>query len=182
MSLHGVLEAAGALKPGHTQFRSGGHADGWVEKGQIIHDAARLDDLAAAQARQIQQAFPTADLLVGAPACGAVLASFIARHLRLPVAYVLADAGPQWHRMHVPGAGRQVVYVDDLICTGTGAKDVLGFLKRDGHHVLGISAWSSRVPLPDLVTLGPPPFRTFPAGTCPQCRAGAPLRWVDVRE
>lgn len=182
MKLRAFLEECGALRQGHTHFRSGGHADGWVEKGEVVRHAARLDTLAAAQARQIQQAFGTADLLVGAPACGAVLASFVARHLHLPVAYVQLDAEPHWHRMHVPGARRKVVYIDDLICTGAGTRDVLAFVRQAGHAVLGVSAWSSRVPLPDLVTLGPAPFQTFSPDRCPHCAAGEPAQWTGVRE
>ncbi|MFB9991586.1 orotate phosphoribosyltransferase [Deinococcus oregonensis] len=138
--------------------------------------------MASAQARHISAAFPEATLLVGAPACGAVLASFVARHLQLPVAYVLTDDPLRWHRMHVPLAGQRAVYVDDLICTGEGAHEVVQFLNQDGHHVLGISCWVSRVPLESLITLEPPPFQTYAVGECPLCRAGQPLTYSGVRE
>lgn len=132
LDLSELLEKRGALRRGHTVFRNGLHADGWIEKGELVRDPVTLDALAAVQAAGLGAAFPNATLLVGAPACGAVLASFVARHLGLPVAYVLTGADPGWHRMHVPRPGERVVYVDDLICTGTDARAVLAFLRGGG--------------------------------------------------
>ncbi|MDL2345698.1 orotate phosphoribosyltransferase [Deinococcus sp. MIMF12] len=179
-----LLDERGALRFGHTAFRNGLHADGWTEKGELVRDPATLDTVAAVQADSLRAAFPGATLLVGAPACGAVLASFVARHLGLPVAYVLTGERPGWHRMHVPQPGERVVYVDDLICTGTDARAVLAFLRGEGHTVLGVSAWLSRTRLEGerLVTLTEPPFRTFTAAECPLCTAGEGLNWQDVRE
>ncbi|MPY65579.1 orotate phosphoribosyltransferase [Deinococcus sp. SDU3-2] len=172
------------MRPGHTAFRNGLHADGWIEKGEIVRVPATLDAVAAEQAASLRAAFPEATLLVGAPACGAVLASFVARHLGLPVAYVLTGERTGWHRMHIPQPGERVVYVDDLICTGTDARAVLAFLRDAGHTVLGVSAWLSRTRLEGerLVTLTQPPFRTFAAAECPLCAAGEALIWKDVRE
>lgn len=179
-----LLHERGALRRGHTAFRNGLHANGWTEKGEIIRDPVMLDTVAAVQARHLRASFPDATLLVGAPACGAVLASFVARHLGLPVAYVLTGERPGWHRMHVPGPGERVVYVDDLICTGADARAVLAFLRGEGHTVLGVSAWLSRTRLEGerLVTLTGPPFQTFPAPKCPLCAAGEGLSWQGVRE
>ncbi|MXV22030.1 orotate phosphoribosyltransferase, partial [Deinococcus xianganensis] len=131
-----------------------------------------LQEVAQWQAIQIRQAFPQATLLVGAPACGAVLATLVAAELDLPVAYVLTDAELQWHRMHVPPAGEQVVYIDDLIGTGAGAQAVIAYLGNQQHEVLGVSAWLSRVQLSvPMTTLIEPPFETYTVSTCPLCRS-----------
>ncbi|UQN08265.1 phosphoribosyltransferase [Deinococcus sp. QL22] len=172
----------GALRLGHTEFLSGGHADGWVEKGALFSVPQLLEQVASAQAHHIGAAFPEATLLVGAPACGAVLASFVARHLQLPVAYMLTDGSLRWHRMHVPTAGQHAVDVDDLICTGEGAREIVQYLNQEGHHVLGISCWLSRVPLDSLITLEPPPFQTYTVGECPLCQAGQLLTYAGVWE
>ncbi|EYB68359.1 orotate phosphoribosyltransferase [Deinococcus phoenicis] len=184
MDLLNVLEERGALRRGHTVFRNGRHADGWTEKGDVFRDPAALDAVAAAQAASLRAAFPDTTLLVGAPACGAVLASFVGRHLGLPVAYVLTGPHPGWHRMNLPAPGQQAVYVDDLICTGTDARAVLAFLRRAGHTVSGVSAWLSRTPLAGerLVTLSGAPFQTSAAEACPLCRAGVEVAFRDVRE
>lgn len=179
MDLLARLEERGALRRGLTQFRNGLVSDGWIEKGEVIRDPLLLDEIAAQQARAIATAFPQATLLVGVPACGAVLAAFVARHLKLPVAFPLLQPVPAWHRMHVPPAGQRVVYVDDLICTGTDARAVLNFLRGSGHHVEGVSAWISRVPLPGerLVTLADAPFQNHAPGSL----SGTPV-YTDVRE
>lgn len=184
LDLPALLAERGALRRGHTAFRTGLHADGWTEKGEVVRDPVLLDAVAAAQAASLSAAFPGATLLVGAPACGAVLASFVARHLALPVAYVLTGPDPTWHRMHVPPPGERVVYVDDLICTGSDARAVLAFLRREKHAVLGVSAWLSRTVLEGerLDTLTEPPFRTFAAAGCPLCAADERLVFRDVRE
>jgi len=184
LDLARLLEERGALRRGHTLFRNGLHGDGWTEKGEVVRDPVTLDAVAAVQAAQLRAAFPDATLLVGAPACGAVLASFVARHLGLPVAYVLTGPEVGWHRMHVPRPGERVVYVDDLICTGTDARAVLAFLRSAGHTVLGVSAWLSRTELEGerLDTLMGAPFQTFAAGACPLCAADEGLAFRDVRE
>lgn len=161
MDLLALLEERGAVRRGLTHFKNGLVSDGWIEKGAVIRDPALLDQVAAFQAQAIAQTFPTATLLVGIPACGAVLASFVARHLNLPVAFPTLQPEPAWHRMNAPKAQERVVYVDDLICTGTDARAVLNFMLSEGLHVLGVSAWISRVDLPGetLITLADAPFQ-----------------------
>ncbi|WP_235610149.1 orotate phosphoribosyltransferase [Deinococcus aerius] len=184
VDLLGLLAERGAFRRGHTVFRHGLHADGWIEKGELMRDPAGLDEVAAMQAEALHAAFPGATLLTGAPACGAVLASFVARHLHLPVAFPLTGEAMGWHRMHIPEPGGRVVYVDDLVCTGTDARAVLAFLRREGHTVLGVSAWLSRTPLDGerLATLTQAPFQTFPADGCPLCQMGVPVMFRGVRE
>ena len=177
MDLLALLEERGAVRRGLTHFKNGLVSDGWIEKGAVIHDPVLLDQVAAMQAQAIAGAFPTATLLVGVPACGAVLASFVAGHLNLPVAFPTLHPQPAWHRMHVPQAGERVVYVDDLICTGSDARAVLAFLRGEGLHVLGVSAWISRAELPGehLITLADAPFRNHAS------LPGTPV-YTNVRE
>ena len=178
-----LLKESGALRPGHTAFRSGAHADGWVEKGNIFRDSRLLSRVAGWQAAQIAQTFKDMTLLVGAPACGGTLASFVGLHLDLPVAYVLTDEPLCWHRMHVPSSPQRIVYIDDLICTGRGTRAVVKFLQDEGHEVLGGSAWLSRTALELLlVTLDGHPFHTFTAEHCPLCRQSEEIVWHGVRE
>lgn len=176
-----LLQACGALRPGLTHFRNGLIGDGWIEKGEVMRDPAQLDRVAAWQAQAIAGQFPGATLLVGAPACGAVLAAFVARHLECPVAFLTLQPAPAWHRMHVPGSGHRAVYVDDLICTGKDAQTAAAFLRSQGLTVLGVSTWISRTSLggEQLHTLAPPPFQTWAASTGPL--AGPPL-YTDIRE
>lgn len=178
-----LLEESGALRPGHTAFRSGAHADGWVEKGNIFRDSRVLSRVAEWQAAQIAQTFKEATLLVGAPACGGTLASFVGLHLGLPVAYVLTEEPLHWHRMHVPSPPQRIVYIDDLICTGQGTRTIVKFLQDEGHEVLGVSAWLSRTTLDlPLSTLDRSPFHTFAIDACPLCRQSEEVIWSSIRE
>jgi orotate phosphoribosyltransferase len=174
-------------RDGHTVFRNGLHADGWLEKGESVRDPAQLDNLAKAQAEQIQTQWPTADLVVGASQCGAVLAAFVARHLALPVAFVnWQDGQMTFHRMDVPASPQRVVLVDDLISTGTDARSLVDGMRQAGHTVLGLSVWTVRdtAILPDvpLLTLWPHPYQTWTASSCPLCGVGEGVRWEEVRE
>lgn len=179
-----LLRQAGALRPGHTALQGGAHTDGWIDKGAVMRDPGTLDEVALLQAGQLRRAWPDATLLVGLPACGAVLASFVGRHLRWPVAYLLDDEEVTWHRMHVPAAPQQVVIVDDVISTGRGVRRAAAFLRTQGHVVLGASAWVCRAELAelDVVAMTPPPYRTVGAPECPDCAQGQAVVHVGVRE
>lgn len=89
MNLLALLEDRGAFQRGHTAFRNSLPANGWVGKGNLFRDPALLDEVAAVQSEHLRVAFPEMTLPVGAPACGAVLASLVAQRLHLPVACVL---------------------------------------------------------------------------------------------
>lgn len=181
MELLQLLEECGGIRRGLTHFRNGLYSNGWIEKGSVFSHPARLDVVAQEQAKTIAQAFPGATLVVGAPACGAVLASFVAQHLGKAVAYLSLHPEPVWHRMNIPAIPEKVVYVDDLICTGTDARAALAFLRGQGHEVLGVSAWLSRAEMQGekLMTLAQAPFRNFAREDLP---AAAKILFEDVRE
>lgn len=184
MNIFKLLKDGGGMTYGHTQFRNGLHTDGWIEKGAIVRQPQVLDAVAKTQASQIESAFPEATLLVGAPACGAVLAAFVGRYLGLPLAFVNGEGDNiAWHRMNIPTSPQKIVFVDDLICTGQGTATMLEFCTQQGHSVLGVSAWMSRVKLSvPLLTLADMPFQTYTAAHCPLCEQQMPLIGKDVRE
>jgi orotate phosphoribosyltransferase len=172
---------------GHTAFKNGWHGDGWLEKGVLVRDPARLYTLLKHQANAIKKHFPQTELIVGIPACGAVVASFVAAHLELPLALtVTVQENLEFHRMHIPKPGLKAVLVDDLIFSGSDARAHLQFLSDHGLEVLGISAWVSRVGTEldgvPLATLMPAPFQTFSAANCPLCLQAEAIRWQDIRE
>lgn len=174
-------------REGHTVFRNGLHASGWLEKGEVVRDPMQLDKVARVQAEQLQAHWPNADLIVGASQCGAVLAAFVARHLALPIAFVnLQDGQMLFHRMNVPVAPQRVVLVDDLISTGSDARQLVAGFRQAGHPVLGLSVWTVRqtahLPAVPLLTLWPHPYQTWSAPVCPLCAAGESVRWAEVRE
>ena len=172
---------------GHTAFRNGLHGDGWLEKGALVRDPARLNLLLKHQATAIVKHFPQTELIVGIPACGAVVASFVAAHLGLPLALTIPiDDQLEFYRMHLPKPGLKAVIVDDLIFSGNDARAHLRFFESYGLEVLGISAWVSRVGTEitgiPVATLMPVPFQTFQASNCPLCAQAEAIRWQDIRE
>jgi orotate phosphoribosyltransferase len=172
---------------GHTIFKNGWHSDGWLEKGVLVRDPARLYTLLKHQANAIRKHFPQTELIVGIPACGAVVASFVAAHLELPLTLTIPVQDQlEFHRMHIPKLGLKAVLVDDLIFSGSDARAHLQFLSDHGLEVLGISAWVSRVGTEldgvPLATLMPAPFQTFSAANCPLCLQAEAIRWQDIRE
>jgi orotate phosphoribosyltransferase len=180
-----ALSDTGALFKGHTAFRNGLHGNGWIEKGVIIREPNRLDRFTQVQAQTIREVWGTPTLVVGAAYCGAVVASFVARHLKTDVAFVNNSSGLlDFHRMHVLAAVQRVVIVDDLICTGTDVRTVAKFLDQLGHDVLGVSAWISRSAVLDLpcLTAGKHPFETYSADTCPLCIQSVPIDFLNIRE
>jgi orotate phosphoribosyltransferase len=182
-----LLREHGGWFAGHTRFRSGEHGNGWLEKGALLRSPHLLRPLLDVQARAVRDAFPMAELIVGAPTCGAVVAAFVAETLGLPLALTMPQAsGLSFHRMHLPERGLKVVFVDDLIFSGRDARAHLAFFAAWGLEPVGVSAWISRVSsgalgVP-LSVLMPAPFVTFEARGCPLCAVGDPVLWQDVRE
>ena len=185
--LEATFRRQGGWMAGHTVFRSLEHGDGWLEKGALVRVPHLMRATLEAQAERVRRDFPAAELIVGAPSCGAVVAAFVAERLNLPLA--ISDEGPDglsFHRMHVPTRGLKTVLVDDLVFSGRDARGHVAFFERFGLEPLGVSAWVSRVG-PDTVgapvsSLMEAPFRTFAAEACPLCQRGEPVVWRGVRE
>lgn len=185
LAVESELRAVGAVFSGHTAFRNGRHGDGWIEKGFVVRRPELLERFTHAQAQQVRAVWPDVSLVVGASYCGAVVATFVARHLGTQVAFVNDDAGQMaFHRMHLPAAGQRALIVDDLIFSGNDVRAVAAFLEGRGDTVLGVSAWLSRAELPThaLLTLGNSVFQTYPGDDCPLCAQGVPVEYADIRE
>lgn len=177
----------GGYFAGHTTFRNGMHGDGWLEKGAIIRDHTVLDSVAEVQARAIQTHFPEADLVLCTGECGAIVASSVARFLKLPLALTVSEGGElNFHRMHVPDSRRRVVFVDDLVFSGTDVRSHIAFLSRIGMTLVGISVWvnrqSDRINGIPVHSLMPPPFSIYAESECPLCAAHEPIVFAEIRE
>lgn len=185
--LTSLFQQNGGWFVGHTAFRNGAHGDGWLEKGAIIRNLARLDSVAEQQAESVALRFPQADLIVCTGECGAVVAAAVARLLDLPLALTVCENEQLYfHRMHIPAPGQRAVLVDDLVFSGTEVRRHIEFLPQVGVTLMGVSAWVNRqsdqiggVPIYSLM---PAPFSIFPAADCPLCRDGVPIVYTGIRE
>lgn len=172
---------------GHTHFRNGDHSNGWIEKGCLIRHPASLDLMTKLQSLQIFQYFPDAQLLIGAPLCGAIVASNVARHLDLSLAVTVQQSNRLlFHRMNVPVQGIKAVLVEDMICSGNDVRTHIQFFEEFGIELLGVSTWINRQPNRiagySIISLLPAPFQNYPETNCPMCLENIPIQYVNVRE
>ncbi len=172
---------------GHTHFRNGDHSDGWIEKGSLIRHPASLDLMTKFQSLKISQYFPEVQLLIGAPLCGAIVASSVARHLDLDLTVTVKQSNKiLFHRMNVPIQGTKAVLVEDMICSGNDVREHIQFFEEFGIELLGVSTWINRQP--DYIagylvsSLLPAPFRNYSEIDCPMCLENIPIQYVNIRE
>lgn len=183
-----ILNNSGCLKEGHTAFRNGSHGNGWIDKSSIVRNPRILDNVAKLQAKVVTSHFSDVEMLVAPIVDGAILASFIARHLGLE--FAMTDKwqdGTKFHKTNIPKPPKKIVFIEDLIFTGESVKYNIEFLRSGGFEILGISAWLNRQinDLEDLKTislLDKSPYDFYSADKCPLCKLNEPIKYEDVRE
>ncbi|MER3482931.1 MAG: hypothetical protein C4332_07010 [Meiothermus sp.] len=136
--LYSLLDVLGGLRLGHTVFKTGGHGDGWIEKGALFSIPKHLRALVRAQVRGVLRAFPQAQMVVSA-----VLATLVRQELGVRLAFTNRDAKGNYgfHRMYQPPPGSLVVPVEDLIFSGRDVRNQAGFFAASGLRLLGVGAW-----------------------------------------
>lgn len=185
-----LIQENGGYFAGHTVFRNGYHAEGWIEKGALIHNPRALDYVSMVQAQHILEHFPDIELVIGTPNCGAIVAHNVARHLNVRLAFTKKDVEVvqtlEFHRMYRPPTGKKVVLIDDMVCTGHDIRQHIRFLQAYGMTLLGISVWMNRqeavIDGITVLELLPMPFAMFPAEDCPLCQQGVEIKYHDIRE
>ncbi len=175
------------LMAGHTVFRTGDHGDGWIEKGSLIRQPSLLEGVINVQAEALKKNFPTAELIVGSSQCGTVVASFMARALNLPLALTTKEEdGLIFNRMHVPKPPLNIVFVDDLVFSGSDLRAHINLFESSGFSLLGFSVWVNRqsdyLNGYPIINLMPAPFQTFTARDCPLCKMGKAVKYTHIRE
>jgi orotate phosphoribosyltransferase len=172
---------------GHTHFRNGNHSDGWIEKGCLIRHPSSLELMTKFQSLQISQYFPQVQLLIGAPLCGVIVASSVARHLDLNLAVTVKQSNKiLFHRMNVPMQGIKAVLVEDMICSGNDVREHIQFFEEFDIELLGVSSWINRQPNRIagylIISLLPAPFQNYSESDCPMCLENIPIQYIDIRE
>lgn len=182
-----ILQERQGWFDGHTRFRSGKHSNGWIEKGCIIRHPSSLNLITKLQASQIFNHFPDAQLLIGAPLCGAIVAGHVARHLDLDLAVTIRQTNGLWfHRMNIPVQGTRAVLVEDMICTGSDVSEHIQFFNEFGIELLGVSTWINRqlnyIAGCLVTSLIPAPFENYSEMNCPMCQSNIPIQYDNIRE
>lgn len=182
-----IFKKYGALHKGHTEFRNGLHADGWIQKDAIVKNPVALDLLTQHQANHIKEKFSKVDIILGPVTGGALIASSVARHLNKEMGVLLIKQDPiKFHPMNIPNKEEKVIIVEDTISSGVDMIRVINFLKENDIKIAGISVWMNRKGLAvkdiTIITLLKNPFSTYSKEDCPLCINGNKLEYADIRE
>ena len=187
MSIEEIIRTSGCLHEGHTEFRNGLHGNGWLEKDIIVRNPKYLDRVSQLQSQQILKEFPKVDLLLGAITGGAIIVSYVAKHLGTEFGIILGKQNPiVFHGMNIPEKGEKVVLAEDIISSGVDMERFVNFLKQSGTDVIGISVWMNRkdneiagIRVIDLLTS---PYELYEKENCPLCKDNIPILFSNVRE
>ena len=176
-----LFERSGAMLSGHFQLSSGRHSDRYVEKSRVLE----RPHVAMILAREIASWYPRIDVVV-APAVGAVALGFAVA--------LAADARSLFSereegRMHlrrgfVVDPGEHALVVEDVVTTGTSAREVFQLVGETGAEVLGVAALidrsteAVRFPLRAILRVQ---ARTWDPVECPMCLRGDPVQTPGSR-
>jgi len=120
---------------GEFVLRSGRIADEYFDKYQFEADPALLDQLAERMAVLIPEG---TDVLAGLEMGGIAVVTALARHARLPTAFVRKQAKQYGTARLAEGAevaGRRVLVVEDVVTSGGQVVISTGELRKLGAHV-----------------------------------------------
>lgn len=175
-----VLEEKGAVLRGHFRLSSGRHSDVFVQKFRVLEHPG----LAQRFGEELSHAFDAKFDVVASPAVGAVVLGFcsaLAAGTRFIFAEREADA-LAFRRGFTIQPHERVLVVEDVITTGSSAREVVDLLKATDGSVVGVGALIDRADpsrtldlgarLQALVTL---PATSWAPDNCPLCAAGQRL-------
>ena len=182
-SVESLFADAGALLDGHFLLKSGRHAGRYLEKFLVLQHPRYGVELCRRFAAALAPYSPT--LVVG-PTTGGVLLSFeTARQLggsvRAAFAEPLEGGGRSLRRGWTVAPSERVVIVDDILTTGASVVETADAVRAAGvePHAATVMVDRSTAPpalgLP-LHALGHVEIPSWPAGACPLCADGVPLR------
>jgi orotate phosphoribosyltransferase len=182
-SVESLFASAGALLDGHFLLKSGRHAGRYLEKFLVLQHPAIGVELCRRMAAALAPYRPT--MVVG-PTTGGVLLSFeTARQLggsvRAAFAEPIEAGGRALRRGWTVGSDERVVVVDDILTTGASLVETIKAVRGSGAEAVAAAVMVDRSTAPvelrtPLHALGRIEIPSWPAGACPLCADGMPLR------
>jgi orotate phosphoribosyltransferase len=170
-----LLEQSGAMLSGHFLLSSGRHSDRYVEKARVLERPQAV----MALAKEMASWYRDVEVVV-APAVGAIVLGFaVAMHADARFLFAEREEGAmRLRRGFRLDPGERALVVEDVITTGTSAREVNDLVERSGAESLGVAALVDR-------SQAPPPFPlravvrveavSWSPDECPLCAAGQPL-------
>ena len=185
-SVEELFEAAGALRTGHFQLKSGRHSDRYLEKFAVLQYPALTVELGRRLADALERHDPT--LVVGPTTGGVLLAFETARQLEARLGRTVRgvfaepmERGTRALRRGWPVApDERVVLVDDILTTGASLAETAAAVRGAGASPLAATVIADRSTGPvdlgcPLGALGRIEIDSWPAESCPACARGEPL-------
>jgi orotate phosphoribosyltransferase len=185
-SIEEIFEAAGALRRGHFQLKSGRHSDRYLEKFAVL----QYPPLAVEIGRRLADALAPHDptLVVGPTTGGVLLAFETARQLEPmlghPVRGVFAEPiarGARALRRGWPVSDDdRIGLVDDILTTGASLVETIEAVRAAGGRPLAAAVIVDRSTGPvelgcALEALGRIEIQSWAPDACPLCGSGQPL-------
>jgi orotate phosphoribosyltransferase len=175
-----VLEKKSAVLRGHFRLSSGRHSDVFVQKFRVLEHPR----LAERFGHDIAALFEGGVDVVASPAVGAIVLGFTTA-LAADARFVFAervDDRMTFRRGFSIQPRERVLVVEDIITTGSSAREVVDAVRAAGGTPVGVGALIDRgdparppdlgVPLRSLVRLD---VTSWPPEECPLCESGAEL-------
>ncbi|HET9581448.1 MAG TPA: orotate phosphoribosyltransferase [Gemmatimonadota bacterium] len=178
------LRARGALLEGHFRLSSGLHSPHYVQCALFLQHPDEAGRSGLALADRLRERISEPPTAVVSPAIGGlILGHELGRALGCRAVWVErgADGRMELRRGFRFEPAERVVVVEDVVTTAGSLREVIQVVEARGARVVGVAALVDRsggrvdweVPAVRLVRLD---AIQLPAGACPQCQAGVPLR------
>lgn len=196
LSTRDIIQHYGGVINGHTQFRTGEHGNGYVEKMKFLQNPLVMQEMGRRIASCFATKRDTIDVVAGPVHMGVVLAYAVAVQLRKPFTLTYKEmrtgegiytGATFFHRAGAPKIGSRVLFIDDFIATGNDLRRNMTFFLSQQMRVAGVGVIGMRpIDLSDL-HLDLRALETFllwkkSAANCELCQSGVPLAHTNIRE
>ncbi len=179
----GLLEVAGSLRKGHFALSSGRHSDTYLQCALALQwpDVAELlgEGLATSWRDRV-------DVVVAPAMGGVVIGHEVSRALGVRMVFAERVQGAMTlRRGFALDADERALVVEDVVTTGTSAREVAALVTAAGAQPVGACAIVDRSPVPvpvpadgfvrGLTALLRVDAPSWEPDTCPHCAAGVPV-------
>jgi len=175
------FEQAGAIQKGHFKLTSGVHSDTYIQCAQVMQYPGFMHSLCSELGKKFRG--DDIDVIVG-PAVGAIIMSHVMAQVLGPwvrAIFTERENGKMiLRRSFEIKKGERVLVVEDVITTGSSAKEVIDIVKQRGGNTVGLAVLIDRskgkldfgVKMRSLLTLE---IKIYQPENCPLCQKGIPV-------
>lgn len=175
------FKQAGAIQKGHFKLTSGVHSDTYIQCAQVMQYPGFMDSLCSELGKKFRG--DDIDVIVG-PAVGAIIMSHVMARVLGPwvrAIFTERENGKMiLRRSFEIKEGEKVLVVEDVITTGSSAKEVMDIVRQRRGTVVGLGVLIDRsggktdfgVKMRSLLTLE---IEIYQPENCPLCKKGIPV-------